>query len=75
MAGGSGPGGPRDTGRTDMRTARLTLENADERMVCSVWCWTFKAVAAVLEGADYTARDSIPSGHTSYALKPTVFTV
>lgn len=30
-----GSGGPRDTGRTVVRLARLPQENAEERMICS----------------------------------------
>lgn len=52
-------------------------ENAEERMggSASVWYWLFEAVAVVSEGADYTDIDSLPSGHTAYALKPVLFTV
>lgn len=61
-----------------MDSSAHSQEKVEERMdgSASVWCSPFEvAAAAVSEGADYADIDSIPSGHTSYALKPILFTV
>lgn len=51
-------------------------ENAEERMSrpTSVWCRTFQSGGCSF-GRSCVDIGSIPSGHTSYALKPILFTV